>query len=97
MRFLLLQSFAWTISALAIGQLSQLNQDCLTQGCIVAELNDIVSVASKAKVELRARWSDFNAPSAAVVVNVTSEADVAAVVSFHTPDCHQNRSNAYQL
>jgi hypothetical protein len=79
MRFLLLQSFAGMISALAIGS-SQLNQDCVTHGCIAADLNQIVSAASEAKVELRARWSDYNAPSAAVVANVASEEDVAAVV-----------------
>lgn len=31
-------------------------------------------------VDLRARWSDYNAPTPAIIVNVTSERDVAAVV-----------------
>jgi hypothetical protein len=49
----------------------------------MADLNRIVSPASQVKIELRLRWSTYNAPSPAVVVNVTSEKDVASVVREH--------------
>jgi hypothetical protein len=77
MRFLLLQSFVTTIAALAVRQSSE-----QTQSSVTADLNNIISPASKAKIELRARWSTYKAPSPAVVVNAATEKDVAAVVSF---------------
>lgn len=79
MRFFLLQSFITAIAALAVRQESD-----LTQSSITADINKIVSTASQARIELRARWSLYAAPTPAVVVNVTSEKDVAAVVSLTT-------------
>jgi FAD/FMN-containing dehydrogenase len=78
MRFLLLQCFATAIAALAVRQSSD-----LTQSSVMADLNKIVSPASQVKIELRLRWSTYNAPTPAVVVNVTSEKDVASVVREH--------------
>jgi hypothetical protein len=70
-----LQCFATAAAALAVRQPSE-----LTQGSVTADLNNAISVASKASVELRARWSEYGAPSPAVVVNVTTENDVVSIV-----------------
>jgi hypothetical protein len=75
MRFFHLQSFATATAALAVRQPSE-----LTQSSVTADLNNAISAASKASVELRARWSEYGAPSPAVVVNVTTENDVVSVV-----------------
>jgi hypothetical protein len=74
MRFFLLQCFATAIAALAVRQTE------MTQSAVTADLNSVISAASKASIELRARWSLVGAPSPAVVVNVTTEQDVASVV-----------------
>lgn len=47
---------------------------------VAQDLQALVSVPSSVSIELQARWSDFNAPLPSIVVNVTSEKDVAAVV-----------------
>lgn len=47
---------------------------------IADDLKALVSTPSSVSIDFRARWSTFNAPSPAVVVNVTSEKDVAVVV-----------------
>lgn len=47
---------------------------------VAQDLKGLVSASSSVSVELPARWSDYNAPLPAVVVNVTTEKDVAAVV-----------------
>jgi hypothetical protein len=78
MRLLLLQCFATAIAALAVRQSAD-----LTQSSVMADLNKIVSPASQVNIELRLRWSTYNAPTPAVVVNVTSEKDVASVVREH--------------
>lgn len=71
MRVLLcLQLWIAAISALA-----------LRASSIAADLQSLVS-SSPVSVELRARWSSYNAPLPSVVVNATSEKDVAAVVRF---------------
>jgi hypothetical protein len=77
MRFFLLQILVTAVAALAVRQSSE-----LTQSSITSDLNDIISPASRAKIELRARWSIYHAPSPAVVVNAATEEDVAAVVCF---------------
>jgi hypothetical protein len=77
MRVLLLQCFVTAIAALAVRQSSD-----QTQSSVMADLNAIISPASQARIELRARWSTYKAPVPAVVVNVTSEKDVVAVVSI---------------
>ncbi|KAH6629404.1 FAD binding domain-containing protein [Boeremia exigua] len=51
---------------------------------IAQDLATLVSTASSVSIELNARWSDFNAPLPSVVVNVTSEDDVAATVKYCT-------------
>ncbi|KAH7084837.1 hypothetical protein BKA63DRAFT_401906 [Paraphoma chrysanthemicola] len=83
MRFLLLQAFVTAIAALAVRQTE------LTQGSITSDLNGLISAGSKASIELRARWSLYNAPMPAVVVNVTTEKDVATVVKY----CTKNKIN----
>lgn len=52
---------------------------------VAQDLAALVSVPSSVSIELQARWSDFNAPLPSVVVNVTSEKDVAAVVCWQDP------------
>jgi hypothetical protein len=47
---------------------------------VAQDLEALISTSSSISVELKARWSDFNAPLPAVVVNVATEKDVAAVV-----------------
>ncbi|KAF2128902.1 FAD binding domain-containing protein, partial [Dothidotthia symphoricarpi CBS 119687] len=50
---------------------------------VVAEdLKALVSTSTSVSVELRARWSDYEAPELGVVVNVTTERDVATVVKY---------------
>ncbi|KAH3948585.1 hypothetical protein HBH70_071530 [Parastagonospora nodorum] len=94
MRFLLLQSFATAIAALAVKQPSK-----MTPGAVSADLSRVISAASKAGVELRARWSLVGAPSPAVVVSVTTESDVASVVKYCTekrvPFVAQNGGNGW--
>ncbi|KAJ4405223.1 hypothetical protein N0V91_005382 [Didymella pomorum] len=51
---------------------------------VAQDLAALVSVPSSVSIELQARWSDFNAPLPSVVVNVTSEKDVAAVIKYCT-------------
>ncbi|KAK2063696.1 FAD binding domain-containing protein [Colletotrichum caudatum] len=46
---------------------------------VADEIKALVSPSSSVAVDLRVRWSAFNAPVPAVVVNVTTEKDVAAV------------------
>jgi hypothetical protein len=81
-----LQFFATAAVALAVRQSSE-----LTQSSVTTDLNNAISAASRASVELRARWSEFGAPSPAVVVNVTTENDVVSVV------CPLPRSSANDL
>lgn len=47
---------------------------------VAGDLAALVSLSSSVAVELKPRWSDFNAPNPSVVINVKSERDVAAVV-----------------
>jgi hypothetical protein len=71
MRFVLgLQLFVATISAIA-----------LKAPTIAEDLKKLVA-SSPVTVEYKARWSDYNLPFPSVVVNATSEKDVAAVVCF---------------
>lgn len=74
MRVLLAAQFLLTaVSSLAIRAVT-----------ISDELNALLT-DSDASVNLRARWSSYNAPDPAVVVSVRSECDVAAVVSSSSP------------
>jgi len=65
-----LQLFVATIEAVAIRAPE-----------IAEDLKKLVT-SSPVAVEYRARWSDYNLPHPSVVVNATSEKDVAAVVRF---------------
>jgi hypothetical protein len=85
MRVLLLQCFATAIAALAVRQ-----PYALTQSSVMTDLNKVVSPASQVKIELRLRWSTYNAPTPAVVVNVTSEKDVASVVRVYLQEQENN-------
>ncbi|KAI8934141.1 hypothetical protein NX059_008896 [Plenodomus lindquistii] len=69
MKVLSILSFATAVSALAVRHAD-----------IVADLKSLVSNPASVSVELRARWSDYNAPLPAVVVSVQTEEDVAAVI-----------------
>ncbi|KAF9693118.1 hypothetical protein EKO04_008652 [Ascochyta lentis] len=51
---------------------------------VAQDLKALVSTSSSVSIELQARWSDFNAPLPAVVVNVTTEKDVAAIIKYCT-------------
>ncbi|KAJ0161522.1 6-hydroxy-D-nicotine oxidase [Colletotrichum tanaceti] len=66
---------------------------------IAEDLKALVSTSSSVAVNLRARWSTFNAPSPAVVVNVTTEKDVAVVVKYCSrrgiPFVAQNGGNGW--
>ncbi|KAF6834732.1 FAD binding domain-containing protein [Colletotrichum musicola] len=88
MRVLLAAQFLFTaVSSLAIRAVT-----------ISDELNALLT-DSDATVNLRARWSTYNAPDPAVVVNVRSECDVAAVVKYCTdndlPFLAQNGGNGW--
>jgi hypothetical protein len=50
---------------------------------VAEDLQALVSTSPSVSIQLQARWSDFNAPLPAVVVNVASENDVAAVVCWN--------------
>lgn len=65
----LLVSFAAAASALAVRQAD-----------VVSDLKTLVSSPSSVNVEIRARWSDYNAPLPAVVVSVQAEKDIATIV-----------------
>ncbi|WQF86757.1 Putative berberine/berberine, FAD-binding domain, PCMH-type, FAD-binding, type PCMH, subdomain 1 [Colletotrichum destructivum] len=66
---------------------------------IADDLKALVSTSSSVSIDFRARWSTFNAPSPAVVVNVTSEKDVAVVVKYcssrRIPFVAQNGGNGW--
>ncbi|KAK2035310.1 FAD binding domain-containing protein [Colletotrichum zoysiae] len=66
---------------------------------VANEIKALVSPSSSVAVDLRVRWSAFNAPVPAVVVNVTTEKDVAAVVKYCTkrsiPFTAQNGGNGW--
>ncbi|KAH7123628.1 FAD binding domain-containing protein [Dendryphion nanum] len=66
---------------------------------VVDDLKQLVSTSSSVAANLRARWTDHNDPNPAVIVNVTSEKDVAAVVSYCTtrkiPFLAQNGGNGW--
>jgi hypothetical protein len=47
---------------------------------VAQDLAALESVPASVSIDIQARWSDFNAPLPSVVVNITSEKDVAAVV-----------------
>lgn len=47
---------------------------------VASDLKSLVSTPSSVSVDLRARWSEFGAPLPAVVVRVTAEKDIAAIV-----------------
>ncbi|KAF2623315.1 FAD-binding domain-containing protein [Macroventuria anomochaeta] len=51
---------------------------------VAQDLAALVSTSSSVSIELQARWSNFNAPLPSVVVNVTSEKDVAAIIKYCT-------------
>ncbi|EFQ34334.1 FAD binding domain-containing protein [Colletotrichum graminicola] len=66
---------------------------------VADEIKARLSPSSSVAVDLRARWSAFNAPVPAIVVNVTTEKDVAAVVKYCTkrsiPFTAQNGGNGW--
>ncbi|KAI1339166.1 FAD binding domain-containing protein [Xylariaceae sp. FL0016] len=65
---------------------------------IAEDLQALVS-SSAVSVEVRSRWSDYNAPHPSVVINATSEEDVAAVVTYcanaSIPFLPQNGGNGW--
>jgi hypothetical protein len=65
----LLFSFAAAASALAVKQTD-----------VAKDLETLVSSPSSVNIEVRARWSDYNAPLPSVVVSVQTEKDVATIV-----------------
>ncbi|KAI4629525.1 uncharacterized protein J4E87_003789 [Alternaria ethzedia] len=69
----LLVSFAVAVSALAVRQTD-----------VAKDLETLVSSPSSVNVEVRARWSDYNAPLPSVVVRVQNEKDVAKIVKYCT-------------
>ncbi|KAH9881459.1 hypothetical protein IAQ61_000184 [Plenodomus lingam] len=73
MKFLSLLSFVTAVSALVV-----------RQDTVAADLKKLVSTPSSVSVEIRARWSDYNAPLPAVVVSVQAEKDIAAIVKYCT-------------
>lgn len=77
MRFLSVQVFTAAAAALAVRQNAE-----LTDSSIAADLNALLTPGATAKVELRARWSEYNDPRPATVVSVSNEKDVAEVVSL---------------
>lgn len=68
--FSALTGIAWA-AALQHGNVAQQLQ---------AELSPLLSHKDLISTEFPARWSDFNAPHPAAVVNVATEADVATTV-----------------
>ncbi|KAK1579946.1 FAD binding domain-containing protein [Colletotrichum navitas] len=66
---------------------------------VANEIKARVSPSSSVAVDLRARWSAFNAPVPAIVVNVATEKDVAAVVKYcrdrSIPFVAQNGGNGW--
>ncbi|GJC89088.1 FAD-linked oxidoreductase azaL [Colletotrichum liriopes] len=66
---------------------------------VANDLKALISAPSTVAVDLRARWSTFNAPTPAIVVNVTTEKDVAAVVKYcasrSIPFTAQNGGNGW--
>lgn len=65
----LLISIAAAVSALAVRQTD-----------VAKDLETLVSSPSSVNVEVRARWSDYNAPLPSVVVRVQNDKDVAKIV-----------------
>ena len=63
---------------------------------VAKDLKALVSVSSTISIDLQARWSDFNAPLPSIVVNVTSENDVAAVVRLHVL-CSSSPTHSVQI
>lgn len=49
---------------------------------IADDLKHLVASSSSVSTEIPARWSEYHAPNPEIVVNVTSENDVAAVVKY---------------
>jgi hypothetical protein len=68
----LLVCFAATVSALA-----------LKQNDVASDLKNLVPDSS-VNVEVKARWSDYNAPLPSVTVTVQAEKDIAKIVSSTT-------------
>lgn len=68
MQVLSLLAFVAAVSALAIRQAD-----------VAADLKSVLN-SSSVNVEIKARWSDYNAPLPAVVVKVQAEKDVATIV-----------------
>ncbi|KZL63352.1 fad binding domain-containing protein [Colletotrichum incanum] len=66
---------------------------------VANDLKALVSAPSSVAINLRVRWSTFNAPILAIIVNVTTESDVAAVVKYCTsrsiPFTAQNGGNGW--
>ncbi|WYZ36055.1 hypothetical protein EsH8_X_000702 [Colletotrichum jinshuiense] len=66
---------------------------------VAEDLKALVSRSCSVSVELRTRWSTYNAPNPAIVVNVTRERDVAAVVKYcverGVPFAAQNGGNGW--
>ncbi|GKT50090.1 FAD-linked oxidoreductase azaL [Colletotrichum spaethianum] len=66
---------------------------------VADDLKALVSPSTSVTVDLRARWSMFNAPTPAIVVNVTTEKDVATVVKYcakrSIPFTAQNGGNGW--
>lgn len=66
---------------------------------VASDLQALVSTSSAVSVDLRARWNDVGAPTPNVIVNVTSEKDVAAVVKYcveaDIPFLAQNGGNGW--
>lgn len=87
----LLVSFAAAVSALA-----------LKQRDVASDLKNLVP-GSSVNVEVKARWSDFNAPLPSVTVTVQAEDDIAKIVSstrqwaFAMANMHPRLNTAQRL
>lgn len=73
MRIFTLCTLLTAVSALATRQID-----------VARDLKSLVSSPSSVGVQPKARWSEFNAPAAGVVVKVVDEKDVGVVVSSYT-------------
>ncbi|PSN68088.1 FAD binding domain-containing protein [Corynespora cassiicola Philippines] len=66
---------------------------------VARDLSSLISRSSTVSVELRARWSEYNTPQPAVIVNVTTENDVATVIRYCSkekiPFLAQNGANGW--
>jgi hypothetical protein len=63
----------------------QVSALAVRQADVASDLKTLVSSPSSVNIELRARWSDYNAPLPAVVVSVQAENDIATIVGSGPP------------